>query len=148
LLIPASLGLLVSGVPTVLCPFPAMTVPPMFLLESRAAVFVPFVLFLVWNPQLFRGTAKIPRRSYGLLGVATALSTYWFVVGWQYGLKYQGARYTYLVCAINVVWVAALWAMLTRKLWSTPSFRSNLLLHWALFAWLGWYALPWLGELP
>ena len=83
-----------------------------------------------------------------MLGVATALSTYWFVVGWQYGLKYQGARYTYVVCAINIVWVAALWAMFIRKLWSVPSFRTNLLLHWALFAWLGWYALPWLGELP
>ena len=155
LLIPASVGLLLTGVPTVLCPLPNLTVLPTVLLDAylhRAAVFVslfvPAVLFLVWNPQLLRGAAKIPWRSYGLLGVATALSTYWFVVGWQYGLKYQGARYTYLVCAINVVWLLLLWAMFIRKLWSAPSFTANLFLHWALFAWLGWYAFPYLGELP
>ena len=152
LLVPASVGLLVSRVPTVLCPFPALTVMALFRFASlglgKAAVLLPVLLFFIWNPGLFRAASKIPKRSYVLLGVATALSTDWFVGGWKYGLEYQGARYTYFVCAINVVWILSLWAMFIRKWKSASSFRANLFLHWALFAWLGWYALPWLGELP
>jgi hypothetical protein len=28
------------------------------------------------------------------------------------------------------------------------SFRNSLFVHWMLFAWLAWYAFPYLGELP
>ena len=135
-----------------ICPFPALTIVPAFLLSpldlSDAAVLAPVLFFFAWNPGLFRGTGKIPKRSYVLLTVATALSIVDFVEGWKYGLEYRGARYTYSVCVIDVVWVLSLWAMFIWKWKSAPSFRANLLLHWVLFAWLSWYAFPWLGELP
>lgn len=38
LLIPASIGLLISGVPTILCPFPGLTVIPALLLSNPARV--------------------------------------------------------------------------------------------------------------
>ena len=68
LLIPASLGLLVTDVPTVLCPFPLITVVPAFFLSGQGmlklAVAVPMLLFFAWHPGLLHGDAKIPKRSY------------------------------------------------------------------------------------
>src|SRR5229473_7558055 len=105
LLFPASVGLLSARLPTVLCPFPVLTVIPAFLLSSlrlpMAAVIVPVLLFFVWNPGAFRGDSEIPKRSYVLLALATVLSVVWFVFGWKYGLEYQGARYAYVVCYAN-----------------------------------------------
>lgn len=155
LLIPAYLGLLLTGWPTVICPLPALTFVPALLLSywsswcARAAVFVPVLFFFAWNPALFQGSGRIPGRSYGLLAVATALSIIAFVAGWKLGLRYQGAQYVYSVCAINIVWVASLWTMFAQKRKSAASsFKASLFLHWALFAWLSWYAFPCMGELP
>jgi hypothetical protein len=150
LLIPASLGLLVSRVPTILCPFPALTVLPSFLLSSlyRAAVIIPPLIFCLWYPGLFRGEGKLPNRSCWLLFIAIVLSVIWFLVGWKDGLHYQGFRYVLAVAIANVVWIGILIAMFTRYRRHESSFIANLVFHWILFAWLGWYAFPYLGELP
>jgi len=62
-------------------------------------------------------------------------------------LKYQGKRFTYGICALNAGWLVLLWTVF---MWrgNKPSFMNNLILHWLLFTWLGWYAFPYLGELP
>jgi drug/metabolite transporter (DMT)-like permease len=148
LLIPACIGLFISRVPTALGPFPGMTAIPALFLSSRAlAIAVPSLLFFVWNPGLFRGESKIPKRSHWLLAVVTILSVVWFTMSWEYGLQYQGARYVYGVCIANVVWIAFLGVMFAK--WKgRSSFRLNLALHWLLFVWLAWYAFPYLGELP
>jgi hypothetical protein len=151
LFFPAAVGLRLGGVPTVLGPFPALTVLSTFLLSwplSMAALIVPVLFFFAWNPGLFRGDAKIPKRSYVLLALATVLSVVWFVSGWEYGLKYQGPRYTYVVCFVNTAWIGFLWVIFTRAWKVGSSFKTNLFLHWMLFAWLTWYAFPYLGELP
>jgi hypothetical protein len=41
-----------------------------------------------------------------------------------------------------ILWSVFIWAK------RQPSFGRNLLAHWLLFVWLGWYAFPYLGELP
>jgi hypothetical protein len=151
LLIPASIGLFVSGVPTVLCPFPTLTFLPALLLSSwglqGTAVIVPVLLFFVWNPGLFRGEIGIPVRSYVLMAVLTVLSLVDFVASWKLGLRYQGAPYTYTVCAVNIMWVCLLGVLLAVGWKTKSSFKCNLILHWALFAWLCWYAFPYMGEL-
>jgi hypothetical protein len=152
LLVPASAGLIACNVPTMLCPFPALTVLPAFLLSGRyffrAAVAIPMLLFFVWHPGLFRGEAIVPKRSYVLLAIAIVLSVVYFVVSWTWGLQYQGPQYAHVVCAVNVAWVAFLLLAFARS-WKVPrSFGFNLFLHWMLFAWLAWYAFPYLGELP
>ena len=94
LLFPAAVGLLPGGVPTVLGPLPRIRLSwP----RSMAALIVPVLFFLAWEAGLFRGGAKIHQRSHVLLALASVLSVVWFVSGWEYGLKYQGVRYTYLV---------------------------------------------------
>jgi hypothetical protein len=114
---------------------------------AYGAVAVPSLLFFVWNPGLFRGDAKVPKRSYWLLGTAIILSSIWFVVSWKWGLQYQGVRYTYIVCGGNIVWAVFLVGLFAGFRNREVSFKTNLLLHWALFAWLAWYAFPFLGEL-
>ncbi len=61
LLLPACAGLLLTGVPTLLCPLPFLTATPAFILSSlsagqfaRASVLLPSLLFFAWNPGLFR----------------------------------------------------------------------------------------------
>lgn len=154
LLLPAYTGLLLHGTPTLLCPLPFLTVTPAFILSSplagqfaRAAVLAPLLLFFAWNPRLCGGQMQVPKQSLMLLMIATPLSVMWFVGSWKYGLEYQGAQYTHAISVMNGVWLAALWITLA-SLWHRESFTGNLLFHWLLFAWLGWYAFPYLGELP
>ena len=149
LIIPAAIGLLSTGVPTVFGPFPAMTAVPALLLSSRiVGVVVPSLGFFAWNPGLLRGENRLPKRSFGLLAVATILSVIWFVVGWTNGLHYQGVGYVHRVCGATVAWIAFLGTLFTLYWKRESSFRLNLALHWLLFAWLAWYAFPYLGELP
>src|SRR5467141_2068236 len=68
LLIPASMGLLITGYPTILHPFPAITVlPALFLASLRlwmAGATMPVVIFFLWNPRLSQGETRVPKRSY------------------------------------------------------------------------------------
>lgn len=152
LIVPASIGLLTSGVPTILCPFPTLTVLPAFLLAGphlwNAAVVLPSLLFFLWHPGLFRGESKIPNRTYWLFLVATVLSVAYFIASWKWGVQYQGARHTQIVCAINAAWAGVLGLAFARGWKGAPSFGYSLFAHWMLFAWLAWYAFPYLGELP
>ena len=151
LLLPTSMGFLITGYPTILHPFPAMTVLPAFFLASAhlwaLSATIPVIGFLIWNPALLHGQTQVPWRSHALLAAATGLNVIWFAFGWKFGLQYQGSTYTYAVFGINVAWIAILAAsiVLGRK---QNSFASNLVFHWLLFAWLGWFAFPYLGELP
>lgn len=154
LIAPASIGLLGSGVPTLLCPLPTLTVLPAFMLSNVfrngfwAAIGLPTLLFFGWHPGLFRGEAKVPKRSYVLFLIATVLSVVYFIASWKWGVQYQGVRYTQAVCALNAAWISLLGVAFARARKGTRSFEFSLFLHWMLFAWLGWYAFPYLGELP
>ena len=90
---------------------------------------------------------KLPKRTIILLGLLTGLTFVDCVLEWKYGVEYRGMRHTLLVYAINAVWLASLWYTVVRSQ-RQPSFKSNLFSHWLLFAWLAWYAFPYLGELP
>jgi hypothetical protein len=152
LLVPASIGLLLTGTPTTLCPFPTLTIVPAFLLANvglwKAAIAVPMLCFFAWNPGLFHGESKIPKRSHVLLIILILLSIADFLVSWKPGLHYRGPEFTRAVYGINALWIAFL-ALGFGRTWREPSsFRYSLFLHWMLFAWLAWYAFPYTGELP
>jgi len=152
LLIPASFGLFLSGVPTILCPLPQLTVIPAFLLSAWRLNYLanglPVLLFFLWRPGFFRGAPQVPGRSYVLLAIVIVLSILYFISGWQRGLEYEGAGYTRGVLIINVGWVAVVVYAFLRARKKGASFGSSLFVDWMLFAWLAWYAFPYLGELP
>ena len=152
LLIPAWIGLLSSGVPTLYSPLPTLTILPAFMLSRwhlhSLAVLVPSILFFLWCPGLLLNQQpNVPKRTIVLLGLLTVLTIVDFVFEWNDGVHYRGAHYAIGVCIINLMWLVFVWWAVIR--WKRqPSFRGNLLSHWFLFAWLAWYAFPYLGELP
>lgn len=151
LLVPAWMGLFSSGVPTLYAPLPTLTILPAFLLSSwhleSFAVLIPTILFFLWNPGLFNGQGNLPRRTIALLVVLSGLTVADFIFEWHYGIQYRGWRHTIALYMIDVVWLALLYLGALRTL-RRPSFKATLFLHWLLFAWLAWYAFPYLGELP
>ena len=107
---------------------------------------IPALFFFAWNPQLFRSSVKVPRRSYALFAVGAALSLGYFFSRWSEGLEVQGVQYTYNLFALNIAFVAALGFMFAPRWKGPPSFRTNLFLHWALFVWFFWFAFPPFGQ--
>jgi len=96
---------------------------------------------------LLRGHSTVPVRTIIVVVVLVSLTALWFVDSWEYGVKFQGARYTVRMLLINLAWLAVIWSAVVSA-WRRPSFTTNLLLHWLLFAWLGSCAFPNFGELP
>jgi hypothetical protein len=115
---------------------------------ERLVILIPSILFFLWSPGLLLNQKpNVPKRTIALLGLLTILAVVDFGFGWKYGMQYQGSRYTIGVGIINVVWLVFLWWTVIHCR-SQPSFKGHLLSHWFLFAWLAWYAFPYLGELP
>jgi len=152
LLIPAWIGLFSSGGPTLYSPLPTLTILPAFVLSrwhlESLAVLVPSILFFLWSPGLvLKSAPNLPKRTIALLGLLTVLTVVDCVLEWRYGVRYRGTRHTIVIYIINATWLAGLWWVIVRSQ-RQPSFKGNLFSHWLLFAWLAWYAFPYLGELP
>jgi hypothetical protein len=107
---------------------------------------LPALFFFAWNPRLLSGQARTPRRTYILvvLGVAVGIAN--LVVSWSYGLRFQGFEYTLFAEAESAACIAVLCVLFFRSWRGAPSFGWNLALHWVFFAWLAWFAFPYLGE--
>jgi hypothetical protein len=153
LAIPAWLGLPERDVPTVLRPLPLPTLVAAFYFVDRgwslgSVTVLPSMLFFLWHARLFQGIDRVPKRTYVLWTVVTILSIAWFAIIWREALRFHSFQHLLSVGGINLTWAASVGALLARNWRGPSSFGSNLLLHWALFAWLAWYAFPVLGELP
>src|SRR5690606_3020912 len=99
-----SLGLFGSGAPTIASPASMLLVLPAFMgVPPLLVVMVLVGLFFVWRPSLFSGRPEIPVRTVILLIVATVLSAFVFVAGWEYGYKYQGPGYTQLCLVLSIL---------------------------------------------
>jgi hypothetical protein len=129
---------------------PALTILPAFWIGSvllRFVVLLPSLFFFVWNPGLFDGDEEIPQRSYALFVGSLLLNLAWISLSWSGGVRYQGRLHVFIITAINVVWVLVLTFLALVRLKRKPTFRTSVVFHWTLFAWLGWYAFPYFGEL-
>jgi len=104
------------------------------------------ILFFLWGFPLIRGQECIPKRTMILACILILLSFVGLLFSWPYGVQYQGYIHTFVMYLLNFCcWVALLKIVKNNK--RKPSYSSNFLFHWILFAWLGWVAFPWLGEL-
>jgi hypothetical protein len=150
----ASLGGMATGIPTVWSPLNVLGLVPALLVSDilgAAALALPVIIFggafAWWCPSVWRGQARVPRRSLVLAVIALLMSGANILFGREYGLEYQGASYVRWVTVISVAcWL--LLGVLVAAAVRTPSVRRNLWFHVALFSWLGWYAVPYMGELP
>lgn len=106
---------------------------------------VPGALYLV----LARRVARRPERARrGLLAsavVLAALSAWWYMVSWEYGLRYQGTGFIYLNLALGAAAVISLGVIAV--CWrSRPTPALPMLFLWIEFVWALGCAFPWLGE--
>jgi hypothetical protein len=104
------------------------------------------ILFLVWSIHLMRRKPHIPTRSVVLYAAVILLSVIYFASAWGGGVQRQGLFHTSILLLMNVGF-AALTSFILFKNRLAPKYSSSLAFHAILFAWLGWCALPWLGEL-
>ncbi len=140
-------GCILSPVPLLPLFFVVVFAPYMYGLDAqKLLVVLPTFLFFAWNPRLLRGQVSTPKRTYVLVAVGIVLGVAYLVHGWSFGIKTQGVEYTLLVCVENFAWSAILCVLFFRSWKAEPSFVRNLALHWVLFAWLTWYAFPFLGH--
>src|SRR5688500_9595358 len=93
-----SLGIFGGGVPSIASPGSVLLVLPAFLGVPALIIVGSFVvLFWLWNTHLFQGSSEVPRRTVVLLLITAGLSTVNFLLGWEFGVKYQGITYA-MVC--------------------------------------------------
>jgi hypothetical protein len=131
-------------------PLPLATALPFLLLSSplnlgHMSWILPSAFFWVWGIHLFRGSPKVPVRTEALFWLLVVLTVVYFAVSWKYGVTWQGYFHLISVTILNVVAILLLWGLLFRAK-AVPTFNRNLAFHWALVAWLAWFAFPWLGE--
>ena len=150
-----------SGFPTVRSPLPLATTLPIFwfwmavheasslrwIIEYAIPALVGPFLLLAWHPRLLNGVGHVPRRSVIGLLLLSLLTFIDFVLGWKYGIKYQGKEYTTALLVLNVTAIGTAWVLVgyARK---RAEFVPTLAAHTFVTAWLVWVAFPWLGELP
>ena len=143
-----SIGLFGGGSPTLIAPSSVVLVFPLF---DNVPMFVvlaaPSLCFWAWSFQLFGGKAGVPKRTLVLHGAVAVLSVVWFVLGWSYGLQFEGTSFTFATAAISAGFAVTIAFLAWRNPRST-SFERSLSVHWLLFAWVVTYAFPYLGETP
>jgi hypothetical protein len=143
-----SIGAFGGGAPSVTAPTSILLVLPfLFGVPLPLVIAIVVAAFAAWSFPLFRGSPKIPLRTILLLLVAVACSAVWYVLGWGYGVKYEGLRYTVSCLSLNCAF-ALMSALLTWRARTAPSYGLSLSVHTLLFIWLVTYAFPYLGETP
>jgi hypothetical protein len=159
ILVAGTLSIL-RGVPAVWSPFPLLVVIPSFLIGATpirllaALPFGDFILsilaaipitaaYFAWSIGPV-ATSRIPLRSVVLLVVVAAITLVVFIVGWKDGVRYQGLSHTVALALINFVLFVAIFIILILHR-TAPSNVLSQTFHGALFLWLSWFALPWLG---
>ncbi len=147
--------LTIAGYPTVWRPLNLLVLllPLSFFSGASPVAFVVAfaavpLAYLAWCAMLLRdGRPTVPIRSFVLFFVAAGISVFMHIVGSPYAAEYQGWGYLKGVWIISTLWwvgLTGLAFLAERK----PSFARSFAFHAALFAWLAWYAIPYMGELP
>jgi hypothetical protein len=143
-----SLGVAGDGMPSLSSTYPTLLIVPAFFGLPRLLIAAAYgASFALWSKQLFHGSPEIPQRSFVLFVVSGLLSILFFVAGWEFGVKYQGATYVTWSLGFTVAGAVVLILLLE---WNrrVPRWATSALFHFVLFGWLCTYAMPYLGEMP
>jgi hypothetical protein len=143
-----SLGIAGDGYPTLRSPYPILLAIPLFLGVPAMLVAIAFgTAFMFWSRYLERSDTSIPHRSIILLVVTTIVSTLIYASVWEDAIQYPDETFVVEALVSSVVMAVALYLLAA---WNhrMPSFAASATFHFFLFAWLGTYAVPWVGEVP
>jgi hypothetical protein len=130
---------------TVYSPAALLAFFPLYILPQWLALFTPSLLFILWNGCLLRKDVAVPVRTSVVFLLLSALTVFYFVIGWSAGIEYNGAEYTRSVCVINVLMMGLL-GLLWLVALKAKNYWANFIFSWVLFLWLSWQAFPYLGE--
>ena len=145
-----------TGTPTIFSPltlpvFVSVVLAPAFVGVNPwlFAASIPFGTFLLMNFYQLRLAEPAPLRTRFtvLLGLTSVLCVLYFAMGWDGGLRFQGASFTLATASINTAILIILWTWWF-GLRKQTSKTSALLFATALHCWFFGYAFPYLGELP
>ena len=93
------------------------------------------LLFSIWCFPLLKGQLQIPMRTKIFTLILILCSFVFLVMGWPYGIKYQGILHTIVMYLYNLVfWIALLFLYRLNKI--RFSYETNFLFHWVYS--LGW----------
>ena len=137
-----------AAMPTL--PLPLLTALPLFYgAPEIVSLVIPSVAFLtlMLYPARSARPCSLPLRFPVLLGVVTALSIAWFVLGVQYSYGFHGPRYTIGITIINAAMILGLW-ITWRLIHRRAVWWTTLVWPLAVCCWLFGLAFPWLGEYP
>lgn len=146
---------MIAGVPKLYSPYSfTVVIPALFSsnlnfppLIFRAVSVLPLVVFfLLWSFSFVKPPFKITLAQKIISGIFIILSVVFNAASFGYGLKYQGELHTYLMYSYNIIILLCL-SLIVWKNAKKPSLNSCIGFGVLLFAWLGWVAFPWLGEL-
>ena len=138
-----------TGIPAVYSPFPLFVILPVILgFPVPLIAIAASSAFALSQLHHFKGEPR-PKPNLGFtitLGLVTGLTALGLGFGWPYGLDYQGLTYCVVVTAANLAFAIGTWSLwwVTR---TAGRYRSQVLFGFMLFAWVFWYALPYMGEI-
>ena len=115
---------------------------------ALALIFVWTALVAVLSSALFlrlNRAWEVSLATYVLLLLSNGI---FLAQNWSNGVNWLGHFYTNWVLAVNVVFAVLCAYLLNRSRPKSASARTLLISHFSTMLWLGWYAFPWLGEMP
>lgn len=135
-----------ANYPTMYAPYSLISAVPVVMFPSYFVVLVVLpIIYLLWSFPLATGQKQIPTRTNIISITLVLLSFIYLMMGWQYGITYQGFFHVISMYVFNILfWSILLVLNLINR--SSPAFLTNILYHGILFIWLSWVAFPWLGE--
>ncbi|RUO65412.1 hypothetical protein SAMN06297229_1185 [Pseudidiomarina planktonica] len=146
---------MVAGYPEVYSPYSFTVVIPVFLFygmgvpEALIALIASLpnaLLFWASTIPVMRGNAKVSRILIGISGLLMLISIGFLFMSYSYGVQYQGLEHTILIYLFNAILIGVIATVLVKN-YRRPTINNSLLYSSLLFSWLGWCALPWLGEM-
>jgi hypothetical protein len=143
-----SLGIFGDGTPTLASPYPLPLTVLMFFGVPVILLAAAFGgLFYLASCRVGPNRARLGWGAVVGLLIAALASAGDFTSGWSNGLTYQGAHFVVGSLAVSTTLVVGLILLLIRNR-SRPTPITALAFYILLFAWLGTYAMPYLGEGP
>lgn len=128
------------GTPTVLFPMPIYIV---LTTVAKLHILCCLFIFVICSSLVFNKDVHVFKKRATIINLLITVSTSaWFLIGKDYGLKYQGVNHFLAVLLLNGVSVAILW-WLSYK----PESRKMFIYSLALPFFLVWLGFPYLGEL-
>lgn len=138
-----------SGVPSSVSPFPIVVMIPWFLgVPSPFVPMIPAAAFAVCHVRHWRRKPRA-KPALGLsilLWIVSVLVPLHLLVGWSYGVQYQGFTYCVVVAMVNAAFAGIAWIAWTLAR-SSGNYRMQIAFGFSLFAWLTSFAFPWMGEI-